>query len=129
MRLGVLDVGSNTVHLLVVDAHRGAHPTPMHKEKAELRLAESLTKGTRVIVSGSLRQRSYENRQGEKRTVYEVQVDNIGPSLLHATATVTRRSKPAGGGGQGAGWSRPVASQGPPDDPWAAARDDDEPPF
>ncbi len=55
MRLGVLDVGSNTVHLLVVDAHRGAHPTPMHKEKAELRLAESLTKGGALTKDGESR--------------------------------------------------------------------------
>lgn len=55
MRLGVLDVGSNTVHLLVVDAHRGAHPTPMHKEKVELRLAESLTKGGALTKDGESR--------------------------------------------------------------------------
>ncbi len=55
MRLGVLDVGSNTVHLLVVDAHRGAHPTPMHSDKAELRLAEAITKDGALTLDGERR--------------------------------------------------------------------------
>ena len=55
MRLGVLDVGSNTVHLLVVDAHRGAHPTPMHSDKAELRLAEAITKDGALTKDGERR--------------------------------------------------------------------------
>lgn len=93
-------------------------------------IAESgLAKGTQVVVIGALRQRSYENRQGEKRTVFEVVADDVAVSMNRATVKVSRRSAQAGGGGQGAGWSRPVASQGPPDDPWAAARDNDEPPF
>src|SRR5215217_6390707 len=53
MRLGVLDVGSNTVHLLVVDAHRGAHPTPMYSEKTVLRLAERITKNGELSKSGA----------------------------------------------------------------------------
>lgn len=53
MRLGVLDVGSNTVHLLVVDAHRGAHPTPMHSEKAVLRLAEQITRNGDLSRAGA----------------------------------------------------------------------------
>ncbi|WP_288799437.1 single-stranded DNA-binding protein [uncultured Arsenicicoccus sp.] len=103
-------------------------PVEVWRDMAE-NVAETLTKGTKVVVIGTLRQRSYENRQGERRTVYEVKADNVAVSLLHATAKVSRRGSQAGGRGQGAGWSRPVASQGPPDDPWAAARDNDEPPF
>jgi single-strand DNA-binding protein len=92
-------------------------------------VAESLTRGTRVIVSGRLKQRSYETKEGEKRTVYEVEVDEIGPSLKNATAKVnkTTRSAPGGGGGFGGA---------PADDPWgspAPARvgggGSDEPPF
>lgn len=64
-------------------------------------IAESLTKGTRVIVQGRLKQRSYETKEGEKRSVYEVEVDDIGPSLLRATATITKNNR-AGGGGNGA---------------------------
>src|SRR4249919_1078027 len=63
-------------------------------------VAESLQKGMRVIVHGRLRSRSYETRDGEKRTVFEIDVDEIGPALKYATAKVTRTS---GGGGQGAG--------------------------
>lgn len=59
------------------------------REAAE-NVTESLTKGTRVIVSGRLKQRSFETREGEKRTVYELDVDEIGPSLRYATAKVTR---------------------------------------
>jgi single-strand DNA-binding protein len=69
-------------------------------------VAESLQRGMRVIVSGRLRQRSYETQQGEKRTVYEVEVDDIGPSLLRASAKVTRASRSGGdGGGFGGGQS------------------------
>lgn len=79
--------------------------------------AESLRKGMRIIVTGRLRQRSYETREGEKRTVYEVEVDDIGPSLRNATAKVMRaeRGKPQG--------SAPAAAE----DPWASASP--EPPF
>lgn len=68
-------------------------------------VAESLQKGMRVIVNGRLRQRSYETREGEKRTVYEVEVDEVGPSLKYATAKVTRTNREGGGGGgfQGGG--------------------------
>src|SRR5215831_14261646 len=66
-------------------------------------VAESLQKGARVIVSGRLRQRSYETREGEKRTVYEIEVDDVGPSLRNASAKVTKSSRSGGGyGGQGA---------------------------
>jgi len=77
-------------------------------------VAESLTRGTRVIVSGRLRQRSYETKEGEKRTVYEVEVDEVGPSLRNATAKVNRTTRQGGGGGGGFGGS-------PADDPWASA--------
>lgn len=67
--------------------------------------AESLTKGMRVVVTGRLKSRSYETREGDKRTVFEVEVEDVGPSLLFATAQVTRTGQQSGGGGQGAGWS------------------------
>src|ERR1700756_4826656 len=73
--------------------------------------AESLTKGMRVVVQGRLRQRSYETREGEKRTVVELDVEEVGPSLKYATAKVTKASRggggfgggPSGGGGFGGG--------------------------
>src|SRR5947199_5071151 len=66
--------------------------------------AESLTRGMRVIVSGRLRQRSYETKEGEKRTVYEVEVDDVGPSLRNASAKVNRVARSgAGDGGYGGG--------------------------
>ncbi|HEY2831330.1 MAG TPA: single-stranded DNA-binding protein [Sporichthyaceae bacterium] len=77
-------------------------------------VAESLTKGTRVIVSGRLRQRSYETKEGEKRTVYEIEVDEVGPSLRNATAKVNRANRGGGGGGGGYGG-------GAAEDPWASA--------
>jgi single-strand DNA-binding protein len=88
--------------------------------------AESLQRGMRVIVAGRLRQRSYETKEGEKRTVYEVEVDDVGPSLRSASAKVTRSSRSSGGGYAG------QASRAA-DDPWAAESGDggttDEPPF
>jgi single-strand DNA-binding protein len=77
-------------------------------------VAESLTRGMRVIVSGRLRQRSYETKEGEKRTVYEVEVDDVGPSLRNASAKVNRvaRSGGDGGGGYGGGGSRGQGGQG-----------------
>src|ERR671925_1742823 len=63
--------------------------------------AESLQRGSRVIVQGRLRQRSYETKEGEKRTVYELEVDEIGPSLRYATAKVQKMSRSGGGGGGG----------------------------
>ena len=74
------------------------------REAAE-NVAESLTKGTRVIVQGRLVQRSYETREGEKRTVVELQVDEVAPSLRYATAKVTRSQRSGGGGGNFGGGS------------------------
>ena len=87
-------------------------------------VAESLQRGMRVIVQGRLKQRSYETREGEKRTVVELEVDEVGPALAFATAKVTRASRSgggggySGGGGQG-GQSRPQQQSGGGDDPWA----------
>jgi single-strand DNA-binding protein len=109
-------------------------------------VAESLQRGMRVIVSGRLRQRSYETKEGEKRTVYEVEVDEVGPSLRNASAKVTKsqRSGAGGGGGFGGQGSGQGSGQGgygggapagrANDDPWASdAGGDtgfsDEPPF
>src|SRR6202161_4124049 len=66
-------------------------------------VAESLQRGMRVIVQGRLRQRSYETKEGEKRTVYEVEVDEVGPSLRNASAKVTRSQRSGGAGGSGGG--------------------------
>jgi single-strand DNA-binding protein len=114
------------------------------REAAE-NVAESLTRGSRVIVTGRLKQRSFETREGEKRTVFEVEVDEIGPSLRYATAKVNKASRSGGGGGGGysgggGGASRQPApaaqSGGSGDDPWGSAPasgsfagGDDEPPF
>ncbi|MEI7696780.1 MAG: single-stranded DNA-binding protein [Actinomycetes bacterium] len=81
-------------------------------------VAESLTKGMRVILSGRLKQRSYETKEGEKRTVFEVEVDEVGPSLRNATAKVTKTQRAAGTSG---GFSAPAASESFTEDPWAAA--------
>ena len=81
-------------------------------------VAESLTKGMRVILSGRLKQRSYETKEGEKRTVFEVEVDEVGPSLRNATAKVTKTSRQGANGGGGFGAS---AGESFNDDPWAAA--------
>jgi single-strand DNA-binding protein len=93
------------------------------REAAE-NVAETLTRGARVVVVGRLKQRSFETREGEKRTVIELDVDEIGPSLRYATAKVQKagRRSGAGGGSPAAGTTY--------DDPWgtAAARDD-EPPY
>ncbi|MEU8924101.1 single-stranded DNA-binding protein [Kitasatospora sp. NPDC048545] len=67
-------------------------------------VAESLQRGMRVIVQGRLRQRSYETKEGEKRTVFEVEVDEVGPSLRSATAKVTRANRSGGPGGPGGGF-------------------------
>jgi len=74
--------------------------------------AESLTRGMRVIVTGRLKARSYETREGEKRTVFEIDVDEVGPSMKYATAKVTKTSRSGGGQGFGSGG-------GGGDDPWA----------
>lgn len=81
-------------------------------------VAESLTKGMRVILSGRLKQRSYETKEGEKRTVFEVEVDEVGPSLRNATAKVTKTQRAAGTSG---GFSAPAAGDSFTEDPWAAA--------
>jgi single-strand DNA-binding protein len=100
--------------------------------------AESLTRGMRVIVAGRLRQRSYETKEGEKRTVYEVEVDDVGPSLRNASAKVNKVARSTGnGGGQGgsSGAGRAAEGQGGSGgdtDPWAAdsgGNYSDEPPF
>jgi single-strand DNA-binding protein len=121
------------------------------REAAE-NVAESLTKGTRVIVQGRLVQRSYETREGEKRTVVELQVDEVGPSLRYASAKLTRTQRSGGGGFSGGGQGGGYGAQGgyggggqgggfggggggghaPADDPWATGPGTslgDEPPF
>jgi single-strand DNA-binding protein len=103
-------------------------------------VAESLVRGTRVVVQGRLKQRSYETREGEKRTVVELEVEEIGPALRYATAKVQRTERgggragggqsPAGGSGQqGPGSSDPWGSSTPAADPWASSAPADEPPF
>ena len=110
-------------------------------------VAESLTRGMRVIVSGRLRQRSYETKEGEKRTVYEVEVDEVGPSLRNASAKVSKIARSGSGdggygggqrgsGGSGGSGGRPAGGQGNAGggeaDPWASDASGgytDEPPF
>jgi len=121
-------------------------------------VAESLTKGMRVVVQGRLKQRSYETREGEKRTVVELDVEEIGPSLKYATAKVTKAARGSGGGGgfgggggdSRGGWGGPPQGGGgpgggqsgggsaPQEDPWATGGGgsggwgggySDEPPF
>jgi single-strand DNA-binding protein len=98
-------------------------------------VAESLTRGSRVIVTGRLKQRSFETKEGEKRTVIELEVDEIGPSLRYATAKVNKVARSDGGsGGFGSGRS---GGSAPADDPWGSAPAagaggggySDEPPF
>src|ERR1039457_1698232 len=106
-------------------------------------VAESPQRGMGVIVTGRLKQRSYETREGEKRTVYEVEVDDVGPSMRNASAKVTKSNRSGGGGGgaprgQGApaGYGGPSGGRGA-EDPWAASEpggsgdggSSDEPPF
>jgi single-strand DNA-binding protein len=79
-------------------------------------VAESLQKGMRVVVQGRLKQRSYETREGEKRTVVELDVEEVGPSLKYATAKVARTTRQGGGGGYSGG-----GASGGGDDPWASA--------
>ena len=98
-------------------------PCSIWRQAAE-HVAESLTKGMRVIVQGRLKQRSYDDREGNKRTVFEVEVEEVGPSLLRATAKVTRASA------TGAEWPAARQPAGRPQsaDPWAA-QVNNEPPF
>jgi single-strand DNA-binding protein len=99
-------------------------------------VAESLTRGARVIASGRLKQRSFETREGEKRTVVELDVDEIGPSLRYATAKVNKVSRGGGSGGFGGGGGQ-SGGGAPADDPWGSAPAassggggfSDEPPF
>jgi single-strand DNA-binding protein len=104
------------------------------REAAE-NVAESLTRGTRVIVSGRLRSRTYDTKEGEKRTVVELEADEVGPSLRYATTKVSKTSRGGGqsggfgGGGQGAGGQNAGgfggggggygSPQGRSEDPWA----------
>ena len=115
-------------------------------------VAESLQRGARVIVSGRLKQRSFETKEGEKRTVIELDVDEVGPSLKYATAKVNKTQRASGGGGGYGGGGGGGAQQGggsgygstssagsssgaASDDPWASAPAGgggglaDEPPF
>jgi single-strand DNA-binding protein len=102
-------------------------------------VAESLTRGMRVMVTGRLKQRSFETREGEKRTVVELEVDEVGPSLKYATAKVNKVSRGSGGGGYGGGGGGGgggFSGGAPADDPWGSAPPagsgpvaDDEPPF
>jgi single-strand DNA-binding protein len=105
------------------------------REAAE-NVAETLSKGTRVILSGRLKQRSYETKEGEKRTIFEVEVDEVGPSLRYATAKITKTTRQ---GGAPSGFSS-GSSDTSHEDPWAAASSspagggwatstNDEPPF
>jgi len=111
------------------------------REAAE-NVAETLSKGTRVILSGRLKQRSYETKEGEKRTVFEVEVDEVGPSLRYATAKVTKTSRQNAGNsaGSNSGFASPTDTFN--EDPWAASTStsssggggwatttNDEPPF
>ena len=104
------------------------------REAAE-NVAESLTKGMRVVATGRLVSRSWE-ANGEKRTVMELQVDEVGPSLRYATAKVTRTQRGGtgggggfSGGGGGGGNSANAPAGGADNDPWASAPSSDEPPF
>lgn len=108
-------------------------------------VAESLHKGTRVVVQGRLKQRSFETREGEKRTVVELEADEVGVSLRSATAKVSKssRSSAGGGGGNGSPGGNPGGGSGssfgggsgagsaPSDDPWSSSSSSysDEPPF
>ncbi|MGH3633006.1 MAG: single-stranded DNA-binding protein [Mycobacterium sp.] len=96
-------------------------------------MAESLAKGMRVIATGRLKQRTYEDREGIKRTVVELDVDEVGPSLKYVTAKVTKATRSNGGNGGGAagqGQSDPWAtSTSPAGGGWTGAHSGDEPPF
>jgi len=102
-------------------------------------VAESLQRGARVVVTGRLKQRSFETKEGEKRTVVELDVDEVGPSLKYATAKVTKASRGGGNGyssGPGSPQSASSGGSSGSDDPWASAPAggggggwSDEPPF
>ncbi|GGO88728.1 hypothetical protein GCM10011584_16430 [Nocardioides phosphati] len=85
-------------------------------------VAESLQRGMRVVVQGRLKSRTYEDREGQKRTVFEIEVEEVGPSLKYATAKVSRATRQGGGGGGfggGAPQGGPAGGGAPADDPWA----------
>ncbi len=100
-------------------------------------VAESLTRGTRVIATGRLKQRSYETREGEKRTVLEMEVDDVGPALRTATAKVTKVARAGGGFGEGGGfgggnddpWAAPAGGGASDGGAWSGGSSFDEPPF
>ncbi|GAA2166888.1 MULTISPECIES: single-stranded DNA-binding protein [Glycomyces] len=103
-------------------------------------VAESLSRGTRVIVQGRLKQRSYETREGEKRTVYELDVEEVGPALRFSTAKLNKSGAGSGGGGgRSFGGGGNTGGGSAPDDPWASAAPagasaggggfDEDPPF
>ena len=97
----------------------------MWRQAAE-NVAESLQRGMRVIVTGRLKQRSYETKEGEKRTVYELEVDEVGPSLRNASAKVAKVAR------TGAAGARRQQASGKDADPWASEGTggySDEPPF
>jgi single-strand DNA-binding protein len=82
-------------------------------------VAESLQRGMRVVVQGRLKSRTYETREGEKRTVFEIEVEEVGPSLKYATAKVTRTTRQGGGGGYSGGGQQGGGGAPQGDDPWA----------
>src|SRR5688572_21735111 len=96
-------------------------------------VAESLTRGSRVMAQGRLKQRSFETKEGEKRSVIELEVDEIGPSLRYATTTISKVSRSGGGSGGGTGADDGGAGAGrnSSPDPWAApvGGPSEEPPF
>ena len=101
------------------------------KEAAE-NVAETLTKGMRVIAQGRLRSRSYDTKEGERRTVMELEIDEIGPSLKYASAKVTRTARGNGEGaagrgsntGAGGAWNNPTSGGG-----WNSTPSPTDPPF
>jgi single-strand DNA-binding protein len=100
-------------------------------------VAESLQRGMRVVAQGRLKQRSYETREGEKRTVVEMEVEEVGPSLKYATAKINRTQRGSSGGGFGSTGGDSGGASAPADDPWGSAPApasggggfSDEPPF
>jgi single-strand DNA-binding protein len=82
-------------------------------------VAESLQRGMRVVVQGRLKSRQYETREGEKRTVFEIEVEEVGPSLKYATAKVAKANRSGGGGGGFGGGGGGGQQSAPADDPWS----------
>ena len=99
-------------------------------------VAETMSKGMRVIVTGRLKQRSFQTREGDNRTVFEIDVDEVGPSLRYATAQVNRNPREGGNNFGGGQQEQPQQNQAPSEDPWNSAPPaggfggaDSEPPF